>query len=242
MRALCVSDLHVAGPECPRQQAFLRFLAASRGQCDLLCLCGDVFEHWWHWPGPAPRPFLQYAEVVEALRPFRLCVLPGNHDWAAPAFFAQHLDAAVPGPDGVLRTTWDGASVVLAHGDQADRSPGYRAVTATLRGPAFTALLNALSPPRAWTLLGRLAGHGDVRPNPALIAAQQDWALAQGADLVIHGHTHAPDITEVVRGSARTLAVNIGDGVRHGTFVDYDSRRADRVRLAEFASPLHAAP
>lgn len=81
-----------------------------------------------------------------------------------------------------------------------------------------------------------------MRPNPALIAAQGDWALDQGAQMVIHGHTHAPAITALARGSTRTVAVNIGDGVRHGTYVDYDSNRADRVRLAEFASPLHTAP
>lgn len=242
MRVLCVSDLHIAGPACPRQQAFLRFLDAQRGQCDLLCLCGDVFEHWWHWPGPAPRPFGAYAEVVEALRAFRLVVLPGNHDWAAPAFFAQHLGATVPGPNGVLRVRWEGEDVVLAHGDQADQSRGYRLVSATLRGPVFTALLNALPEARAWQLLARLAGNGDVRPNPALIAAQQAWALDQGADVVIHGHTHAPGLTRVARGSLRTLAVNIGDGVQHRTCVEYDTSRPERASVVEFASPLQVAP
>ena len=123
-----MSDLHVAGPGCPRQEAFLRFLAGL--ECDRLYLCGDVFEHWWHW---GDRPFTQYAPVVDALSRFSLAVLPGNHDWLAPEFFGRVLGATV-GVDGVLREDWGGASAVVAHGDQADRSVGYGFACAVLRG------------------------------------------------------------------------------------------------------------
>ncbi len=240
MRAICVSDLHIAGPDCPRQQAFLRLLAAEAGRCDLLCLCGDVFEHWWHWPGPAPRPFPQYVEVVDALRRFRLVVLPGNHDWAAPAFFAEHVGAEIPDRSGVLHASWAGERVVLAHGDQADRSQGYRLASAMLRGAAFRHAMNALSAERAWQVFGRISGNGDVRPNPTLITAQQTWAQQQAGDTVIFGHTHAPGITHtVVENQPKTL-VNIGDGVSHHTYVEYDSTRPDRAQIIEFATPLHA--
>jgi UDP-2,3-diacylglucosamine hydrolase len=240
MRAICVSDLHIAGPDCPRQQAFLRLLAAEAGRCDLLCLCGDVFEHWWHWPGTAPRPFPQYAEVVDALRGFQLVVLPGNHDWAAPAFFAEHLNAAIPDDSGVFPCIWEGERVVLAHGDQADLSRGYWLASTILRGAAFRHAMNALSAERAWRVFGRLSGNGAVRPNARLLAAQQAWAQQQAGDTVIFGHTHSPSITHVtVENTLKTL-VNIGDGVSHYTYVEYDSTRPDRAQIVEFASPLHA--
>lgn len=232
MRFVCVSDLHIAGAGCPRQRAFLAFLA-DLGECDRLYLCGDVFQHWWHWPSAGgDRPFPQYAEVVTALSRFPLGVLPGNHDWHAPEFFAK-LGAHVPGPDGVLRTRWGGASVALAHGDQADVSAGYRAVSSVLRGAPFRALVNRMTEHQAWRFLGRLAGHGEVRENLALIAAQEAWAERQPEDVVIFGHTHAPRITRGVR----TL-VNIGDGVSHATWVEYDSSCADPLHIREFAVPL----
>lgn len=249
MRFVCVSDLHLAGPQCPRQVAFLAFLDDL--ECERLYLCGDIFQHWWHWPGPAgaasPRPFPQYVEVIERLRRFSLGVLPGNHDWHVHEFF-RTLGAEVPGADGVLRTSWGSATVALAHGDQADDSAGYRALSAVLRGAAFRAVVNRMTPEQAWRFLGRLAGNGQVRENHALIAAQEAWALRQPEDIVLFGHTHAPRITLVAgnadaRGAgpaprSRTI-VNIGDGVSHGTWVEFDSKAAQALRIREFAVPLH---
>ncbi len=225
-----MSDLHVAGPGCPRQEAFLRFLAGL--ECDRLYLCGDVFEHWWHW---GDRPFTQYAPVVDALSRFSLAVLPGNHDWLAPEFFGRVLGATV-GVDGVLREDWGGASAVVAHGDQADRSVGYGFACAVLRGPVFRAVVDRMDNDQAWRFLGRLTGHGDVRPKPTLIAAQLAWAERQGTDFAAWGHTHAPSSTRL----GDRVFVNIGDGVGHRTWAEFDSSRdaSDRLRLREFASPL----
>ncbi len=228
MRVVCVSDLHIAGPGCPRQAAFLTFLTEL--SCDRLCLVGDVFQHWWHW---GARPFDQYLPVVEALARFQLTVLPGNHDFRAPAFFAA-LGAEVPGPDGVVRTRWDGCDVVLAHGDQADRNLRYRLACGVLRGRAFSALVDRMEADTAWAFLGRLTGHGEVRPDPRLIELQRAWALDQAGEIVIFGHTHAPLVTRI---GARTL-VNIGDGVSHHTYVEFDSSSLGGVQLREFASPL----
>ncbi len=245
MRVLCVSDLHIAGPDCPRQRAFLAFLAAlaEEGNVDQLCLCGDVFQHWWHWPGSEGLvPLPQYAEVVDALRPFlpgRLVVLPGNHDWHVHEFFGA-LGATIPGDEGAVRAEWAGRRVLLAHGDQADVSVGYAALSALLRGSAFRAFVNAMSPGRAWRFLAWLAGHGEVRENSALIAAQVAWASRQPDDVVIYGHTHAPALLRVPRPEKPDqIVVNIGDGVTHGTFVAFDSALDDPLQIREFASPLH---
>ena len=244
MRFACVSDLHLAGPECPRQVGFLAFL--DQLECDRLYLCGDIFQHWWHWPArdgaASPRPFPQYVEVIERLRRFSLGVLPGNHDWHVHEFF-EMLGAEMPGPDGVLRTSWGSTTVALAHGDQADDAAGYRALTAVLRGSMFRTLVNRMTPDQAWRFLGGLAGNGAVRRNPALIAAQVAWALRQPEDIVIFGHTHAPKLTlssEGVGGALRArTVVNIGDGVSHGTWVEFDSQARPALRIREFAVPLH---
>lgn len=238
-----MSDLHIAGPDCPRQQAFLRFLR-ELGPVDRLCLCGDIFQHWWHWPARAGRPMAplpEYAEVVEALRGWPLAVLPGNHDWHVHEFFGA-LGAQTPGPDGVLRTEWDGTPVALAHGDQADTSLGYGLLSGVLRGGPFRAAMDALSPERVWRFLGWLGGHGEVRENPDLIARQAAWARAQPEDIVIFGHTHAPSLVTLPGsgpGEPARQLVNIGDGVTHRTWVEYDSSWPERLRLREFADPLH---
>lgn len=213
MRVALVSDAHLAGPEDPGQRRLLAWLAGL--EADRLVLGGDLFERWWHF---GDTPFSAYAEVVEALRPWagRLVVLPGNHDFHAPAFFARALGAAVPGPDGLLRETWDGLPVVLEHGDAADTSAGYRLLSAALRGPAFDAALRRMGPDRAWRFLGRLVGRGRVEPAPWLVAAQRARAarLAPPGGLVVMGHSHAPTLEPAAEG--RWL--NLGAWLELGTW------------------------
>jgi UDP-2,3-diacylglucosamine pyrophosphatase LpxH len=209
MRVALVSDVHLAGPDDPVHARFIRWIEDLR--VDRLCLCGDVFQHWWHF---GAEPFPQYRPVVDALRRsgIPLVVLPGNHDFHAPAFFTE----AVTGE--VVREEWDGLRVHLAHGDHVDRSPGYRAMSAILRGRAFAALVDTLGPTRAWSFLGRLGGRGDVPSDPTLVAAQVADArnvLAAGRDLVVYGHTHAPGVHHVPEG----IHVNLGDWVTHRTWL-----------------------
>lgn len=213
MRVALVSDAHLAGPEDPGQARLLGWLAGL--EADRLVLGGDLFEHWWHW---GAEPFAAYRPVVEALRPWagRLVVLPGNHDFHAPAFFAAELGAVVPGPDGLVQEAWDGLPVVLEHGDAADRSRGYAALSALLRGRAFGALVTALGPARAWSFLGGLVGRGRVAPDPALVAAQRARAaaLAPAGGLVVMGHSHAPTLEAA--GAGRWL--NLGAWLELGTW------------------------
>lgn len=192
MRVAILSDAHLGGPDDPAQ-ALLGAVVETL-EADHLVLGGDVFQHWWHFGG---EPFPAYAPVVDTLRRrgIPLTVLPGNHDFHAPAFFAAALGARVPDADGYVRATWDGVRVLLHHGDRADTSFGYAAVSAVLRGRPFAALVDTLGPAGGWELLRRLAGHGVVRENPPLIAAQVALAgrllgEGEGADLVVFGHTH----------------------------------------------------
>lgn len=217
MRVALVSDVHLGGPDDPNQARFLAWLAAL--EVDRLCLCGDVFHHWWHF---GDRPFPAYAPVVDALaaRGLPLVVLAGNHDFHAPAFFT-------PGaPADVHLAEWDGLRVRCAHGDHVDRSPGYRALSAVLRGRAFRTVVDTLGPDRGWRFLGRLGGHGDIRPDPALVAAQEADArrhLAEGRDLVVYGHTHAPGVFRWPEGTY----VNLGDWVRHRTWLLVEGSRIE---------------
>jgi UDP-2,3-diacylglucosamine pyrophosphatase LpxH len=181
MRTTFVSDAHLAGPDDPAQRAFLAFL--RRLETDELVLGGDVFQHWWHF---GDSPFPAYAEVVEALARFRLVVLPGNHDFTAPRFFARRGART----EGMLRH--GSVRINLDHGDGADTSAGYAAVSALLRGRPFGALVDALGPERGWAFLRRIAGSGVVRPDPLLIEAQARLAATVDADVVVYGHTHAP--------------------------------------------------
>jgi UDP-2,3-diacylglucosamine hydrolase len=210
MRVALLSDAHLAGPDDPNQARLLAFLDGLA--VDRLCLLGDIFQHWWHFAG---APFAAYRPVVDALRRFPLTFVPGNHDFHAPAFFRDRLGATVA---TVVEEEWDGLPVHLAHGDEVDRSVGYRTLSTVLRGRPFAALVDGLGPDRAWRFLGRIAGHPAGSPDPALCAAQQARAraiLARRGGLVAFGHTHAPGLHALREG----VYVNLGDWVRHHTWL-----------------------
>jgi UDP-2,3-diacylglucosamine hydrolase len=192
MRALALSAAHITGdPEDPSQAALVALL--GRVELDALYLLGDLFHAGWAWPGGL-RP--GYAPTLHALdrlisRGVRVVFVPGNHDFGVvPALLAQGVQVETS-----LRLEVGGRRLLLAHGDEADRSLGYRVLSAALRGPAFGALMQVLGPTRGDALLDRLAGASRGHPAvPArLIAAQAAWAQRQiddGVDLVGLGHSH----------------------------------------------------
>lgn len=215
MRVALCSDVHLRGPDDPNQGRFLRFIREL--EADHLVLLGDVFDRWWHFDD---APFPAYAPVVDALasRGLPLTVLPGNHDFHAPAFFARRFGATVPGPDGFVHARWDGVDVHLHHGDFVDDSVGYRAISTLLRGRPFGAGVTALGPERAWRFLGALTGHGRVSPQPEMIRRQRAAAarllVGGGEALVVFGHTHAPSLERLPGGHY----LNLGDLLDSGTW------------------------
>jgi len=184
-----VSDAHLLGPGDPEQVALCAFLDALR--CDRLVLLGDLLHAGWTWDGPHPdhRPFFSALAGVRG-RGIEVCWVPGNHDFgvAMPAG-VQRLDAHV--------VDCDGRRLLLAHGDEPDRSAGYRALTGALRSRAFSRLVSGLGPDHGMALLRRIAGPRhppDAAASPALVAAQRDWAAQRlqdpQLDGVVMGHSH----------------------------------------------------
>lgn len=209
MDALIVSDVHCDGPDSATQHAFLALLERTRPTT--IVLAGDIFHAF---ALPRGEPFVAYRPVLDLLRARDCVALPGNHDWRLPE--ALGAPAARIGTE--IRRKLGRFDAVVTHGDEVDHSVGYRALHALLRGRAFGALLDALGPARAWTLVHQLAGPlGAGRPNPRLVAAQRALAarrIAGGASLVVMGHTHAPELSRIGEG----WFLNPGDWVTHRTY------------------------
>lgn len=226
MRAALFSDAHFRGPDDPNQQLFVRFI--EKLDVDRICLLGDIFHHWWDY---ADRPFPVYQPVVDALtaRGLPLIYVPGNHDWRAPRWFQRHMGATIGQP---IRETWDGLRVHLSHGDEADTSLGYAALSFVLRGQPFAAWMALRGPEYGWNLLERLAGHGEGAPANLPLCEKQKLLAAKllsgEPDLVVFGHTHVPGVFHYPGGTY----VNLGDWVTHHTWLYVENGEVE-LRHAE---------
>lgn len=227
MRAALVSDAHAAGPLDQSQRSLVQWL--ERLEVDHLYLLGDIFHHWWGFE-PVMQP---YAEVVEALAKVRrrgtgITLVPGNHDFAVGRVLREEVGIEVRAAHTVELA---GRRFLLAHGDEADASMGYRLTSAVLRGRAFAGLMQLLGPQRGYQLLARLAGssraHGG-EPGP-LLELQQAWArkrLGVDADVVVMGHIHVPLVVPLPEGTV----VHLGDWVEHRTWLRVEDDHFELVQ------------
>jgi UDP-2,3-diacylglucosamine hydrolase len=213
-----VSDVHLEG-DGDRQRAFVGWLDAL--EADELYLVGDVFHHWWGFRDGTV--FEAYAGVCSALeraraRLRRLVVIPGNHDFHLGPFFTWTLDAEI---HAAHRVELDGVPFWIEHGDAADKSIGYAVAKRALRSRPFDRVVETLGPRGAWPLLRGLAGASAARRSPPddLVAAQKtiaDRRIAEGAYVVVMGHSHVP--VDEARGAGRYI--NLGDWVEHRTWLE----------------------
>lgn len=218
MRAVMVSDAHLTGPDDPSQRALVAWLGAL--EADRLYLLGDLFHFWWGFEGAVMTRYVPVCAALMSLkrRGVSIHMVPGNHDFATGPFFTEALGASV---DEQVSVELGGRRYLLAHGDEADRRLGYRLTRRLLRGRGFAGVMRALGPGRGGELLERLAGAsrehmGDVAP---LVAMQQTWARAQmrerGAEVVVMGHIHWPEVVAVDEG----IVVHLGAWLGHRTFL-----------------------
>lgn len=203
MKLVILADAHLEGLHDPSQAALVNWL--DRLEADELVLLGDIFHHWWGFPGAVATEYIPVCAALLRLtgRGIPLTCLRGNHDFALGPFFRETLGACIRGPHA---RTIDGVTYYLAHGDEADRSYRYRTARAVIRSRPFAVLIRAIGPAPAQALLRRLAGASRDRPaEPArLLQAQRTWAaerIAEGARYVVLGHAHAPGLIDLGRGT-----------------------------------------
>jgi len=230
MKRLLISDAHLTGLQDPNQALLVDLLMKT--DADEVYFLGDVFHFWWGQAGYRDPDFEPFLSAIERLRERQISChwVRGNHDFHLGPVLEEDLGVVVADQ---FRLTISGAEVLLVHGDEADRSFGYRLTKAVLRGRVFAGLMNRLSPERVKFIGQKMAGSSrdHMGSNTRLLLAQEEWATAQhksGVDVVVLGHSHAPGISQLASG----ILVNLGDFVQAHTYLEIDSE----LRLCRWRS------
>lgn len=235
MSAIFLSDVHLHDGESLKTRLVLRFLEEVAARHERIYLLGDLFDVW---PGTTKYLQKRFSPVLDALRQLvrtghEVHYVEGNHDFRLGGFFRDEVGIQVH-PDG-LEQTFGSRRAYLAHGDLGNPDDkSYARLRRVLRSNALHGVLG-LIPDRltyelgaTWSRWSRAAENR--RPQTSsrhefvrgIYRRTAERIFEDGFDIVIFGHTHLPDDHRVVVDGRPCRYVNLGDWVKHFTYLEFD--------------------
>lgn len=198
MTRLFISDLHLNESRPDLTDAFLVFLEKEAAYADQFYILGDFFDVWLG--DDHDTPFTR--RIIEALKavPAEKFFMHGNRDFlVGPDFCNATGMNALPDPTVV---DLYGRKTLLMHGDTlCTRDETYMAVRAVLRDEEFQKefLQKPVEERAAFARDARDQSKAHTRETAADIMDVTPSEVVRvmeshGVDLLIHGHTHRPDV------------------------------------------------
>jgi UDP-2,3-diacylglucosamine hydrolase len=210
-RVLIVADAHLPLDRQPGgdedREAFRGLLRHYHHSLQLLVLLGDVFDFWYEWRHVIPkRAFSVLADLREIVSGgVEAHYFAGNHDFRFAGFLRDEIGLNIHMDE--WRVTLDGRRYWFHHGDGLAASDvNYRRMKRVFRNPVAQALFGGIVHPDLAIGLGRATSDEGRRKNqrresiwPPIeeyrAAAQR--VLKSGEDVVVVGHTHIEETTEL---------------------------------------------
>jgi len=227
-RLVVISDAHLFPGDRPHpgRERLISFLdgLASSGPATLV-VAGDLFDFWFEYRNAVPAGFCRVLASLEALsgKGWEVVFMPGNHDWWVGRRFEEATGARIA-RERQLVLERGGLRIVIAHGDGLGRGdPGYRLLLRpVVRSRVSTALFSLLHPDLGAMLAGAASGTSRRilrKQAEQMPAGLLDWVrgrIAEGAGLVITGHTHIASETPMPGGAH----ISLGDWLKTFTYAE----------------------
>ncbi len=229
MTTLFISDLHLEDdrPEIGRQ--FVSFLEGEARTAEALYILGDLFEYWVGDDDPDPH----YDDCKRAMRALvdsgvSLYFMHGNRDFMIGENFASETGATIlddPSPLDLY-----GTSVLLSHGDAyCTDDVEYQKVRLMTRNPEWQQMMLA-KPLEERIAIAKHAREQSMARGQAIdmdIMDVNDEAIRaaiveSGVDVLLHGHTHRPNVHDVDLGDRVAKRIVLGDWYEQGSVVRWD--------------------
>lgn len=231
MTTLFISDLHLEAERPDIGDHFIKFLQTDATEAEALYILGDLFEAWVGDDDPNAH----YAMIKLALRKLVDSGVPvyfihGNRDFMIGRKFAHETGIKIledPYPVKMY-----GQKDLLSHGDaMCTDDVQYQRVRSMTRDPDWQASM--LVKPLKERL--RIAAEARRQSLERTLNLNMDiMDVNQGAvmrtineysvDVLLHGHTHRPDIHTVDLGNRKAKRIVLGDWYTQGSVVRWDLR------------------
>ena len=234
MATLFVSDLHLDAqhPEISRQ--FLAFLAGPATEADALYILGDLFEVWIGDDDPDPEK----RRIVAGLRGLTDSGVPcyfmhGNRDFLLGERFCADSGCRMLEDPTIIQLHGD--RVLTMHGDAlCTDDQSYQNLRSMVRDPGWQRMFLALSPQQRLTLAeeARAGSKAHIAQAMSSIMDVNADAVAAamrgaGVKLLLHGHTHRPNVHRFELDGSPVARIVLGDWHEQGSVLRWDERGYD---------------
>jgi len=229
MSTLFVSDLHLEADRPDIGNQFIQFLKTEAMEADDLYILGDLFESWVGDDDPNAH----YAKIKMAIRKVvdkgvPVYFMHGNRDFMVGRQFANETGVEIlkdPYP-----VTMYGQKALLTHGDAlCTDDTQYQRVRVMTRNPDWQA--SVLAKPLKERL--RIAAEArrqslerTLNLSMDIMDVNQDEVrrviTTHGVDVLLHGHTHRPDIHTIDLGNRKAKRIVLGDWYTQGSVLRWD--------------------
>ena len=231
MTTLFISDLHLEADRPDIGDQFINFLKTDVMEADDLYILGDLFEAWVGDDDPNTH----YAKIKMAIRKvvdkgIPVYFMHGNRDFMIGRQFANETGVEIlkdPYP-----VTMYGQKTLLSHGDaMCTDDVQYQRVRLMTRNPDWQASM--LAKPLKERL--RIAAEARRQSLEQTINMSLDIMDVNqnevervikeyGVDVLLHGHTHRPDVHTIDLGNRKAKRIVLGDWYTQGSVVRWDLR------------------
>ena len=229
MTTLFVSDLHLEAERPDIGEQFISFLKTEAMEADDLYILGDLFEAWVGDDDPNTH----YAKIKMALRKVVDSGVPvyfmhGNRDFMIGRQFANETGVKIledPHPVKMY-----GQKALLSHGDALCLDDTqYQRVRVMTRNPDWQASILA-KPLKERLRIAEEARRKSLEQtlnmNMNIMDVNQDEVKRvikeYGVDVLLHGHTHRPDVHTVDLGGRKAKRIVLGDWYMQGSVLRWN--------------------
>ena len=229
MRRLFIADLHLHPARPEHSRALIDFCQQRITPADQLYILGDLFETWIG----DDVGLVTYADVIACFKQLtqsgtQIFFMVGNRDFLIGQAFYQ-ATGIVPLPDPSL-VNIDNQDVLLMHGDTLCTDDlDYQAFRTLTRNPRwqeeFLAMTAAQRMQRAAEYRQQSQSMTAMKTDEIMdinVDAVSRAMTEHGVSLLIHGHTHRPQVHRLPQGERIVL----GDWGGHFDYLNWPQNEA----------------
>lgn len=230
MTTLFISDLHLDQSRPDISDQFVQFLKGPASDAEALYILGDLFEAWIGDDDDNPAALSVVAGLNELARSGVITYfMVGNRDFLVGDTFLERAGCRSLMEPTVVDLY--GQRVLLVHGDSlCVDDHEYMAFRTMVRNPAWQAafLAKPLGERRAIAEQARLVSKSNTAQKPAEIMDVNPDAVAalmmeQRVNILLHGHTHRPNIHSFNLPSGPATRIVLGDWYTQGSNLRWDA-------------------